>query len=97
MKETSILIAESSDILLDGIAAMLDKYPGIKVAGKVSCYDSLMNLMDSHSNHTILLGPILRSTKGLDPIEILKKNYPETRIVEIDLTDVPETIYKKLS
>jgi DNA-binding NarL/FixJ family response regulator len=97
MKETSIIIAESSDILRNGIATMLERYPGVKIAGKACDYESLKNLLETHSNYTVLLGPILRISQGASPIEMLKKKFPDTRIVEIELADGPESIFRKLN
>jgi len=97
MKETSIIIAESSDIMLNGLATMLENYPGIKIAGKACSYSSLNTLLKNYSKPTVLLGPILRISQGFSPIELLKKDFPGVRIIEVELADEPDTIVQKLN
>jgi DNA-binding NarL/FixJ family response regulator len=96
MKEIRIIIAESSDIMLNGITAMLDGRPEITVTGKAYSYGTLSKLLENNPDDIVLLGPILTEKYPHELKEELKGDFPTARIVEIELKDEPASIIDKI-
>lgn len=96
MKEIRIIIAETSDIMLNGITAMLNGRPEINVTGKASSYGTLSKLLEKNPGDIVLLGPILTEKYPNELKEELKSDFPSARIVEIELKDEPDSIIDKI-
>lgn len=96
MKEIRIIIAESSDIMLNGITAMLNGRPEIKVTGKANGYSTLSKLLENNPGDIVLLGPILTEKYPHELSEEIKSDFPTARIVEIDLKDQQDSIIDKI-
>ncbi|MBW6497808.1 MAG: hypothetical protein K0B09_05440 [Bacteroidales bacterium] len=96
MKEIRIIIAESSDIMLNGITAMLNGRPEIKVTGKATGYVTLSKLLENNPGDIVLLGPILTEKYPHELTAEIKTDFPTTRIVEVDLKDHQDSIIEKI-
>jgi DNA-binding NarL/FixJ family response regulator len=96
MKEIRIIIVESSDIMLNGITAMLNGRPEIKVTGKAYSYGTLSKLLEKNPGDIVLLGPILTEKYPHELKEELISDFPSARIVEIELKDEPDSIIDKI-
>ena len=84
MKEISIIIAESSDIMLNGISALLDGRPEIFVSGKANGFNALFQLLEKQSPEVVLLGPIFSEKYPPELKEDIKRSFPSVRLVEMD-------------
>jgi len=96
MKEIKIIIAESSDIMLNGITAMLNGRPEVKVTGKATGYSTLSKLLENNPGDIVLLGPILTGKYPHELSEEIKSDFPNARVIEIDLKDEQDSIIDKI-
>ena len=96
MKEISIIIAESSDIMLNGITAMLNGRPEIIVSGKANGYNALQKLLEASSSSIVLLGPIFSQKHLPEAKKKIEDSFPSIRIVEMDLKDEQNSVIEKI-
>lgn len=96
MKEISIIIAESSDIMLNGITAMLNGRPEINVSGKANGFSALNRLLETSPTEIVLLGPIFSEKCPSELKNQIKETHPSIKLVEIDLKDEQDSIIEKI-
>ncbi|MEE4177010.1 MAG: hypothetical protein V2I46_05820 [Bacteroides sp.] len=96
MKEISIIIAESSDIMLNGISAMLNGRPEIAVSGKANGFNALYQLLETKTTEIVLLGPIFSQKYPAELKEEMKKTFPDIKLVEMDLKDEQDSVIEKI-
>jgi len=96
MKEINIIIAESSDIMLNGITAMLNGRPEIRITGKAAGYNALSDLLGRNPCDIVLLGPILSEKYPHELRNELKEDFPCARVVEVELKDEQDSIIEKI-
>lgn len=96
MKEISIIIAESSDIMLNGITAMLNGRPEIMVTGKANGYNALYQLLETSATEVVLLGPIFNEKYPSELKEEMKKKFPDIKLVEMSLQDEQNSVIDKI-
>ena len=85
MNKIRLFLIEDNRLLRDGIVAMLKRHRDIKViiaSGKVE--KSILNIHAMRPN-IILLDLGLRSQNSLHVVEIVKKEFPETKVIVMDL------------
>ena len=96
MKGIDIIIAESSDIMLNGITALLNGRPEINITRKVSGLGSLSELLISSPEEIVLIGPILSEKYPREIRDGIRADFPSVKVVEIDLKDEQNSIIQKI-
>jgi DNA-binding NarL/FixJ family response regulator len=85
MKIIRLLLIEYNRLLRDGIAAMLKAYKDIKVvAASGNGGDTIQRIHELKPN-VILLDLGLRSQNSLRVVEIVKKEFPQAKVIVMDL------------
>ncbi len=85
IKKIRLLLIEDNRILRDGIVAMLRGHREIKVvAASGSSKDRILKIHELKPN-VILLNLGLRSQNSLHIVEIIKKEFPQARVIIMDL------------
>lgn len=85
MKKIQILLIEDNRLLRDGIAAMLKKESDIHVVATVGNGENILTMVGKNKPDILLLDLGLRSQNSLQIVKLLKQNYPETKIIVMDL------------
>ncbi len=96
MIDTRIIIAESSDIMLNGIADMLKKSPHLQVVGQALKYNHLCNTIEQIPHDLVILGPMITDRFSHQLMGYLLNRFPEIKIVQIDLDDDLDIIIQKV-
>ena len=96
MNEIRIIIAESSDIMLNGITAMLNGRSEISVSAKANGYDALFQLLEKNPTEIVLLGPIFSEKYSPELKERIKAVFPAIKVVEMNLKDEQTSVIEKI-
>jgi DNA-binding NarL/FixJ family response regulator len=92
MKKIRLLIIEDNRLLRDGILAILKPHKDIViVAASGDGKDTLIKIKQLKPN-VVLLDLGLRSQNSLHVVEIVKKDFPEAKIIVMDLAPVQADI-----
>jgi DNA-binding NarL/FixJ family response regulator len=96
MVDTRIIIAESSDIMLNGITEILKDSTGLHIVGKALRYNHLCNLIENTEHDLVVLGPMITDRFSHQLMGYLLNRFPEIKIVQINLDDDAEIILRKI-
>lgn len=92
MKRISILIIEDNRLLREGLTAMIGKQQDLKVAAAFGdCTKALHSIRELKPN-LVLLDLGLRNQNSLQLVRVLKKNYPSTKVIVMDLVPSQEDV-----
>jgi DNA-binding NarL/FixJ family response regulator len=96
MKKIRILLIEDNKLLRDGIASILKKQLDMHVVTAVGNGENVLVKMGKVIPNIILLDLGLRNQNSLQIVKLSKANFPETKIIVMDLiplqTDVLEFV-----
>jgi DNA-binding NarL/FixJ family response regulator len=85
MKKILILLIEDNRLLRDGIATMLKKESDMHVVATVGNGENILLMIDKNKPDILLLDLGLRSQNSLQIVKLTKQNFPETKIIVMDL------------
>ncbi|MHC1738866.1 MAG: LuxR C-terminal-related transcriptional regulator [Ignavibacteriaceae bacterium] len=85
MEKISILVVEDNRLLREGIEIMLKKQSDMKVAATVGNGENIMNMLEDLNPDVLLLDLGLRSQNSLAIVKLVKKNFPEIKVIVMDL------------
>ena len=85
MKKIKILLIEDNRLLRDGIASMLKKQPDMHAVATVGNGENILQMIEKFHPHIVLLDLGLRSQNSIQIVKSAKQNYPETKIIVMDL------------
>ncbi len=96
MIDTRIIIAESSDIMLDGITAILKEDSNLQIVGGAIKYNHLCSLIEQTPHDLVVLGPMITDKFSHQLMGYLLNRFPEIKIAQINLDDDKNIILKKI-
>jgi DNA-binding NarL/FixJ family response regulator len=85
LKKIKILLIEDNKLLRDGIASMLKKQPDMQAVATVGNGENVLDIMEKHHPHIVLLDLGLRSQNSIQLVKSARQNFPETKIIVMDL------------
>lgn len=91
MSKIRVLLIEDNRLLRDGIKAMLNEQEDIKAVSSTGNGDAFEKA-EKYKPHVVLLDLGLRSQSSLKVVEHIKKKFPTTEIVVMDLIPVHSEI-----
>ena len=86
----SVALIEDNRLVREGIAALLNKLPDLRVVATASGADAMA--LKSGKPNVVLLDVGLRTGDSLRVAEKVKKDFPDSRIIVMDLLPVQEDI-----
>lgn len=96
MSEHKVIIAESSDIMINGIEELLLNNPSIQIVGKAMRYNHLCHLVEQKRHDLVVLGPMITEKFSHQLMGYLVNRFPDIKIVQINLDDDEDIIQKKI-
>jgi DNA-binding NarL/FixJ family response regulator len=96
MPQVRIILAESSDIMLNGITDILKDNSEIQIVGKALRYNHLCVLVEQLEYDVVLLGPMITDRFSHQLMGYLLNRFPGIKIVQINLDDDIEIILQKI-
>ena len=88
MKRIRLLLIEDNRLLRDGIAALLKNQPDIEIIAASGKYKDSVVKMQRLNTTIILLDLGLRYQNSLTMIEVVKKDFPNAKVIIMDLAPV---------
>jgi DNA-binding NarL/FixJ family response regulator len=94
MKKIRILLIEDNRLLREGISALLKKQPDMNVIATVGNGENILLIMGKLNPNVVLLDLGLRSQNSLQIVRLVKKNFPETKIIVMDLIPLQADVFE---
>ncbi|MEQ8244689.1 response regulator transcription factor [Fulvivirga sp.] len=91
MNKIKILLVDDHQLLLEGIAALLDDIEFIRIVGKVSSGESAINEVSSSKPDIILMDIMMKGMSGIEAAKWIKDSNQEVKIILIS-SDVTEEL-----
>lgn len=88
MKKIRLLLIEDNRLLRDGIIAMLKKQKDIKIISASGKNADTVKKMQQLNPNMILLDLGLRNQNSLTLIEVVKRDFPDAKVIVMDLAPV---------
>jgi len=85
VKKIGILLIEDNRILRDGITAMIKKQPDMHVIATVDNGDRILTMLGKFKPDIVLLDLGLQSKNSLQIVKLIRKDFPETKLIVMDL------------
>jgi DNA-binding NarL/FixJ family response regulator len=96
MSKIKVLLVDDHQIVRDGIFALLIKEREIEIVGEASNGDELFEKLKFIKPDIIILDISLPKMSGIEIAGILKKDYPDLRIIVFSSYTDEETIFKSI-
>jgi len=96
MSKIKVLLVDDHQIVRDGIFALLIKERDIEIVGEASNGDELFEKLKFIKPDIIILDISLPKMSGIEIAGILKKDYPDLRIIVFSSYTDEETIFKSI-
>lgn len=94
MKKIQILLIEDNRLLRDGIASMLKKQADMRVVATVGNGENILIMLGKLTTDIILLDLGLRSQNSIHIVKLIKQNYPEIKIIVMDLIPLQADVFE---
>ena len=94
MKKIQILLIEDNRLLRDGIASMLKNQDDMHVAATVGNGENILIMLGKLSPNIVLLDLGLRSQNSLQVVKLIKQNFPEIKIIVMDLIPLQTDVFE---
>lgn len=85
MKKIRLLLIEDNRLLREGIVAMFKEHADIKVVAALGDREKTSVRIRESKPSVVLLDLGLRSQNSLEIVRIIKKDFPETKVIVMDL------------
>lgn len=85
MKKIRILLIEDNRLLRDGIVSMLKTQPDMQVVATEADGENNSSAMKKHKPNIVLLDLGLQSQSSLQVVKLVKRDFPEIKIIVMDL------------
>jgi len=85
VRKTKILLIEDNRILRDGIKSLIDKQPDLRVVGSTGGNRDTLDRVRDLKPHIVLVDLGLRNANGVQVVQTLAKELPQTKIIGMGL------------
>jgi len=94
MNKVRFLLIEDNRLLREGLAAMLKKQKDMNVVETVGNGENILAIMRKYKPEVLLLDLGLRNRNSLNLVKLVKKNFPASKIIMMDLIPVQADVYE---
>lgn len=94
MKKIRILLIEDNRLLREGISALIKKQPDMNVVTTVGNGENILALIKKQKPNIVLLDLGLRSQNSLHIVKLVKKDFPEVKIIVMDLVPLQADVFE---
>lgn len=92
----SIVLADDHTIVRDGLRALLEMQPDMRVVGVAATGRAAVQLVQQHQPSLILLDIAMPELNGIEAARQIADLYPETQIVMLSMHSTSEHVYQAL-
>lgn len=94
MNKIHILLIEDNRLLRDGIAVMLKKQADMHIVATIGNGENILALVKKLKPNIVLLDLGLRNQNSLQIVKLTRENYPEIKIIVMDLVPLQTDVYE---
>jgi len=94
MKKIRLLLIEDNRLLREGLTIMLKKQKDINVVDTVGNGENILAIMKKYRPEVLLLDLGLRSRSSLNLVKLVKKNFPSSKVIMMDLIPVQADVFE---
>jgi DNA-binding NarL/FixJ family response regulator len=94
MNKIRLLLIEDNRLLREGLAAMLKKQKDMNVVETVGNGENILAIMRKYKPEVLLLDLGLRNRNSLNLVKLVKKNFPASKIIIMDLIPVQADVFE---
>jgi DNA-binding NarL/FixJ family response regulator len=94
MKKIRLLLIEDNRLLREGLTIMLKKQKDINVVDTVGNGENILATMKKYRPEVLLLDLGLRSRSSLNLVKLVKKNFPSSKVIMMDLIPVQADVFE---
>ena len=95
-KSIRVLLADDHTLVRAGIRALLEKLPGLEVAGEASDGREVLDLVKTRQPDVVLLDISMPGLNGLEALARLTRDFPQVRVIMLSMHHNDEYIWQAL-
>ena len=95
-KSTRILLADDHTLVRAGIRALLEKLPGLEVAGEASDGREVIDLIKTHQPDVVLMDISMPGLNGLQALARITRDFPQVRVIILSMHPNDEYVLQAL-
>lgn len=94
MKKIRLLIVEDNRLLREGIVAVTAEQPDIKIVAALGARENILQMIRTVKPNVMLLDLGLRSQNSLHIVKSVRKDFPETKVIIMDLVPMQSDVFE---
>jgi len=95
-KSVRVLLADDHTLVRAGIRALLEKLPGVEVAGEASDGREVMDLIKAHQPDVVLMDISMPGLNGLQALARITRDFPPVRVIILSMHHSDEYVLQAL-
>jgi len=95
-KSIRVLLADDHTLVRAGIRALLEKLPGVTVAGEASDGREVIDLIKAHQPDVVLMDISMPGLNGLQALARITRDFPEVRVIILSMHHNDEYVIQAL-
>ena len=96
VKSIRVLLADDHTLVRAGIRALLEKLPGVEVAGEASDGRELLALIKAHQPDVVLMDISMPGLNGLQALARITRDFPRVRVLILSMHHNDEYVWQAL-
>jgi DNA-binding NarL/FixJ family response regulator len=95
-KTIRVLLADDHTLVRAGIRALLEKLPGVEVAGEASDGREVIGLIEAHQPDVVLMDISMPGLSGLQALARITRDFPHVRVIILSMHPNDEYVLQAL-
>ena len=95
-KSIRVLLADDHTLIRAGIRALLEKLPGVEVAGEASDGREVIDLIKAHQPDVVLMDISMPGLNGLQALARITRDFPQVRVIILSMHPNDEYVLQAL-
>ena len=95
-KSIRVLLADDHTLVRAGIRALLEKLPGVEVAGEASDGREVIDLIKAHQPDVVLMDISMPGLNGLQALARITRDFPQVRVIILSMHPNDEYVMQAL-
>jgi DNA-binding NarL/FixJ family response regulator len=95
-KSIRVLLADDHTLVRAGLRALLEKLPGVTVAGEASDGREVIDLIKAHQPDVVLMDISMPGLNGLQALARITRDYPKVRVIILSMHHNDEYVMQAL-
>jgi len=97
VKPYTIVLADDHVMFRQGIKVFIEKIEGVQVSGEFNNGDELMDSLQTSLPDLIVLDIAMPRLRGLEALRLIKKLYPQVKVLILSMYGTPEFVRQALA